>query len=877
MKYPQHSTQRKPESNSAKPVSPAAPRATMTATSGPLQRAEMMRLQRTIGNWATGQLVQAKLTLGPAGDKYEQEADRTARQVMRSLNAPNVQRNKGAGERQTQLTSLQRAETEDEELQAKPLSDGISAIQRAEMEDEEELQAKPLHGLEGGEVDPGVAATISSAKGGGAPLHDGVRASMERGFGANFSRVRVHTDSQADALNRSLNAKAFTSGRDLFFRRGEYNPGSSAGQELIAHELTHTVQQGAVGVQRSTDIIQRGIGDWFRKKFSKNNTQQNPRQSLSLDEVEKKDQRESRKSITLDELDEESTTDVTGGELLDGPNSEALRKFQILYTSATHALDLLKVNPDARIAEFGKMTAEVHVEDYSAQIFGNHKVQKLLKQIDTALSDTEAENDAPRVGRLVADMLLFASLIPSQTQHYKKGAFGNPKMTRLTANVLSPARLIQNLIQIAQQVAGGDSVTDAPSLRKIDFDDKDSVAQSMLKLSLSNMQETAREHLQGTPLFQKMLESPDILRVILASGGAIDQRFQNTCVAAAINQEVQANVSSIAGLLVVGRGVASHIENKLSDEDLEENLNKTHKRRGLKKTTIREHAANRVKQAREAFTSIETRAMKIMQKSPVDTQALQALTQEWSRVMQKLAAVVNLEEGTVGVPVLSKTRVREHWNVSAVAAFARGALFDRPGRRMEGLKEGPIREALGETLDVSTSTQAETGENLNTYLGKDKHERSAKLLAVWDKVFEAGGTELSIPGHALYMQAMIKNKQKMFIVGDPLINKHESFTIEEMEKYARNAKKKTLNIRPDVLEGVTPPAFLIGKDIPLYTNPMKLGQQDEKYTVLLTQDAKINEAKPDKRNNQDWINVTVKPVDKPEQRGWIDPKYVTLL
>ncbi|MGB5048905.1 MAG: DUF4157 domain-containing protein [Caldilineaceae bacterium] len=141
---------------------------------------------------------------------------------------------------------VQRDEMEDE-LQAKPLTDGTSQVQRDE---EDELQAAANHGLEGGDVDADVARSIQSAKGSGQPLHDRLRSSMEQGFGADFSGVRVHTGGQADSLNRSLNARAFTTGNDIFFGKGQYNPGSSSGQELIAHELTHTVQQGAAGVQR---------------------------------------------------------------------------------------------------------------------------------------------------------------------------------------------------------------------------------------------------------------------------------------------------------------------------------------------------------------------------------------------------------------------------------------------------------------------------------------------------------------------------------------------------------------------------------------------------------------------------------------------------
>lgn len=71
---------------------------------------------------------------------------------------------------------------------------------------------------------------------------------MEQAFGADFSGVKVHTDTQADQLNQSIQAKAFTIGQDVFFRSGTYEPGSHGGQELLAHELTHVVQQSGSAV-----------------------------------------------------------------------------------------------------------------------------------------------------------------------------------------------------------------------------------------------------------------------------------------------------------------------------------------------------------------------------------------------------------------------------------------------------------------------------------------------------------------------------------------------------------------------------------------------------------------------------------------------------
>jgi hypothetical protein len=246
---------------------------------------DVKHLQRTVGNRATIGLLarstglQAKFRLGPAGDQYEQEADRVAQQVVRQVDDPQ---------------SVQRQSLEEEELQMKPLARNGSALQRKNesrpkmvfaksskemsrqpkpattirrvqrtpnpqftkgmfvqrQEEEEELQMKPLHGPEGGDVEQSVERQIQTARGGGRPMDDHVRSSMEQGFGADFSGVRVHTGGQADALNRSLNAKAFTVGNDVFFGKGQYNPDSSGGRQLLAHELTHTVQQGAAGVQR---------------------------------------------------------------------------------------------------------------------------------------------------------------------------------------------------------------------------------------------------------------------------------------------------------------------------------------------------------------------------------------------------------------------------------------------------------------------------------------------------------------------------------------------------------------------------------------------------------------------------------------------------
>jgi hypothetical protein len=188
--------------------------------------------------------VQPKLTVGAVGDKHEQEADQVAAQVVNAMHSP-------AAAQSAQRETVQREEMEEEELQMKPL------VQREEME-EEELQMKPLVqrvGAEGGAVSDDFEQQLQSAKGSGQALDAGLQSQMGQAMGADFSGVKVHTDSQSDQLNQSIQAKAFTTGQDVFFSQGAYNPSSKDGQELIAHELTHVVQQNG----GSTDSANRSL------------------------------------------------------------------------------------------------------------------------------------------------------------------------------------------------------------------------------------------------------------------------------------------------------------------------------------------------------------------------------------------------------------------------------------------------------------------------------------------------------------------------------------------------------------------------------------------------------------------------------------------
>lgn len=164
--------------------------------------------------------IQPKLKVGSRGDSYEQEADQVADQVMH-MKHPETSSAGPAGSHSTP----QDVETH---------------------------------------IQPGSSL--------GEPLDIGINDEMSRNIGVDFSNVRIHTDEPAAYLNTRLNARAFTYGSDIFFNKGEYDPHSSTGKKLLAHELTHVVQQSRMGDSAQRQMIQcttiGAILDEFFSPFS---------------------------------------------------------------------------------------------------------------------------------------------------------------------------------------------------------------------------------------------------------------------------------------------------------------------------------------------------------------------------------------------------------------------------------------------------------------------------------------------------------------------------------------------------------------------------------------------------------------------------------
>ncbi|MEM6612393.1 MAG: DUF4157 domain-containing protein [Cyanobacteria bacterium P01_C01_bin.72] len=201
--------------------------------------------------------VQAKLVVGAPDDKYEQEADAMAEKVMAMSDRDETVRRSLEEDEGISLKPLsdniQRQDEEDEGINLKPLG---ATIQRADYEDDgitlksfDSLQKKNAHRInrDGGDgsftAGANIESKLKSNKGGGSTMPERTQNFMESRFGNDFSSVKIHTDNQAVQMNRDLNAKAFTHGNDIYFNSGQYNPESNSGKSLLAHELTHTIQQ----------------------------------------------------------------------------------------------------------------------------------------------------------------------------------------------------------------------------------------------------------------------------------------------------------------------------------------------------------------------------------------------------------------------------------------------------------------------------------------------------------------------------------------------------------------------------------------------------------------------------------------------------------
>ena len=234
-----------------------------------LAAAEAMQMQHTEEKDQQRFSIQCRLSVGAPDDPMEREADDMADRVMRMPEPAFIQRKCAHCE-------------EEEKARLKPLA---SFIQKKGNDS-------------GTRAGASVSGKINASRGNGSTMTTPVKSFMESRFGADFSGVKIHTGSDAVQMSRELNAQAFTVGGDIYFNEGKYNPQSDSGKHLLAHELTHTLQQSGGNNQVSRvpdpefqitglEDSRAGSTDFVFFELNKPGNQATPETDLDADERDK--------------------------------------------------------------------------------------------------------------------------------------------------------------------------------------------------------------------------------------------------------------------------------------------------------------------------------------------------------------------------------------------------------------------------------------------------------------------------------------------------------------------------------------------------------------------------------------------------------------
>lgn len=194
---------------------------------------DILGLQAVVGNQAVNAIIQAKLSVGPVSDHFEREADRIAEQIV----------SRGQSDRRDPLL--------------------ISALDGRQQGRKQPVVSPGKDENGSSSVPTEIESHLQAHRGQGQVLPEATRKLMESQFAVDLSEVRVHTGQAAANISQRLNAEAFTHGRDIYMNAGRYEPQTESGQRLLAHEITHVVQQGGTkAAQAAPPSIQRVRIPW---------------------------------------------------------------------------------------------------------------------------------------------------------------------------------------------------------------------------------------------------------------------------------------------------------------------------------------------------------------------------------------------------------------------------------------------------------------------------------------------------------------------------------------------------------------------------------------------------------------------------------------
>ena len=198
---------------------------------------------------------------------------------------------------------VQKQEEEEEEVQTKAekiqkQNEEEEAVQ-AKSEEEEEVQTYRSSETEAISKSPAIEKSLKETRGTGSSLQDSTKSKLEQNLGVDLSGVKIHTGSKAVEMNKQLKSQAFTNKNNIYFNEGKFNPEISSGQHLLVHELTHTIQQGAVPVKSTVENSEKQTGtEKSSAPDSENVTDVRENQSQNSNQAE-----EAKKEFARNDLD----------------------------------------------------------------------------------------------------------------------------------------------------------------------------------------------------------------------------------------------------------------------------------------------------------------------------------------------------------------------------------------------------------------------------------------------------------------------------------------------------------------------------------------------------------------------------------------------
>lgn len=463
------------------------------------------------------------------------------------------------------------------------------------------------------------------------------------------------------------------------------------------------------------------------------------------------------------------------------------------FTSAYGALPIerLRVDMSAKVASLGALPG-VSFEDYSDVVMGDGQIQELLAGIEEILRHPGREHDADEVKQHISDMLLHACIVPVQYQ-----GRGRDKSQRLALEPVSPVTLTRALSEIRGQLVLEESAAEAKTVKGTNVEGEEETAlQRILRLSVMNVQVDEREALVSSELYQSLRASDDLLQSMLATSGADEQRFLNTCSVAAMNQEIFTKIGNIAGLLMVGRNAIDKVLAKLGQTSARRR--EATWNRGLSgRKTYEDRIREQVAKVSDAFDAIEAQAKALVEQPGQDVAAYHALTREWSMAMQRLGAVMAPDNKPSDLPIPTVKKIDEKWHLSLLPGAAK--LFSH--RRMQRLS-GVDREANIDTVNSTVTLDAKDdikslprggGRNVRKVdfremrIPRGGDEALAQMQALWTKVFSRNGVQSSTGSHALFVKAVRQGGRDMFLVSDPMTSDHRPYSLEDMAAFIRSS------------------------------------------------------------------------------------------